>query len=481
MFNGGAAAKGALPQSAAGAADQYGTDGLTSRLGALVRQNSSFWILLLLLVGVALGGGSSREDVQWLVVLRPFAVLCCLAGLLLLDRAAIVRFRGTLIFAGAILALIVAHLIPLPPEIWTALPGRQLAADAATAAGMAQPWRPIALVPWRAWNSFYAALVPLAALLLAIGCTPRQRTHLLLAVLLVGGVSATIGFFQALAPGRGIMQIYQHASVGMPIGLLANRNHQAALLCCMLPLLAAFASEPVGRSGVRRWLALAAGLGILPVILATGSRAGLVLLPIALVSVPLIYRAPPRRARQAVPGAGRGRIAAFIGIVAVVALVGFLVSRGYSLERLMATNTGEEQRVASWGPIFEMTKTYFPVGSGIGSFVDAYEVGEPEGLLGTTYLNHAHNDPLELLLEAGLPGMLLLFAAIVGWGWRMVVMIRHPWRETHGVTIARAGAAAIFVLGLASIVDYPLRVPLIACLFAIASVWLAAPEPARRD
>ena len=53
--------------------------------------------------------------------------------------------RVPLILLGALAALMAIQLIPLPPGIWTALPGRERYLEAAAAIGIPQPWRPISL------------------------------------------------------------------------------------------------------------------------------------------------------------------------------------------------------------------------------------------------------------------------------------------------------------------------------------------------
>ena len=67
---------------------------------------------------------------------------------------------------------------------------------------------------------------------------------------------------------------------------------------------------------------------------------------------------------------------------------------------------------------------YAPFGGGFGSFEAAYKIVEPVNLLSLQYLNHAHNDYLELAIEAGLPGLALagLWIVLIGWlSWRAVV------------------------------------------------------------
>ena len=46
----------------------------------------------------------------------------------------------------------------------------------------------------------------------------------------------------------------------------------------------------------------------------------------------------------------------------------------------------------------------------------------------------------------------------------------------HSVQLGLLGAFAILILGLWSFVDYPLRVPSLASLAAIAAVWMTVPR-----
>ena len=97
---------------------------------------------------------------------------------------------------------------------------------------------------------------------------------------------------------------------------------------------------------------------------------------------------------------------------------------------------------------------------------------EPRSILDTTYVNHAHNDFLEVLLTAGLPALVLLAAALVLW----LVATRRAFSRSaprsNDMVYARLGAVLVVLLALASVSDYPLRVPSLACFFVIAAVWL---------
>lgn len=435
------------------------------------REDYPFWTLLVFLSLVFLMGGSGRDDVLSLILLRPLAVVALAVGLFGLTREEIRAHRGLLMFGGALIGLIALHLVPLPPSIWASLPGRDLAREAGEVAGIAQPWRPLSLIPWRGWNSLFAALVPLAALVLAIRCTARQREHLLKAVLILVAASMLWAIAQVASGYASSLSLYRITNPASPTGLYANRNHFAALICSALPMLAFLAARDGGERGatqLRWWLIAAIGCAAIVLLLVIGSRSGIVLAFVGLALGALILA----RGRSRAEGRGRWLAIAAGGAALglVVALTAYL-ARAEALERLFAE--GDENRLATWGPIAQMIWAYFPFGSGIGSFVDVYRVAEPRELLHLSYLNHAHNDWLEWPLETGLPGLALLLGAVIAWVAKSTrLLTARP--EDRAARLALVGAAVLLILALASIADYPTRAPSIACLAAIAAVWMAS-------
>jgi O-antigen ligase len=101
-------------------------------------------------------------------------------------------------------------------------------------------------------------------------------------------------------------------------------------------------------------------------------------------------------------------------------------------------------------------------------------------LLSTIYMNQAHNEPLQLAIEGGVPALMLLGLFVWWWARTAVAIVRT--RES--VTRRTLGIAAIgmtVILMASSLVDYPLRTPLLGALFAIAAVMMmrATPAPVR--
>lgn len=456
---------------------RIGTAAYGQRLPALVQSARFFAVAGFLGLTFLIGGGSS-EDIDSLVVLRPLAVLFSGVGLLGLTAAHWQKAWPLLGMAAVIFALVLVHLVPLPPAWWQALPGRAILAEVDPVAGLGPVWRPLAMVPGAGWASFFALFVPFAVVVNGVQLTSEQRYRLLPVLLGLGLLSGLVSVLQVIGDPLGPLYFYRQTNNGAAVGLFANRNHQAILLACLFPLLPVFAqtARPLGNAARARGLvALGLGAALVPLVLVTGSRAGLILGALGLASCLLLYRG-------AMPGPawGRGRSAAPRLMVmlagagaALLAALTVLAQRGEALQRLLGTSRLDD-RWQMWPHIAAMAWKYFPAGSGIGSFIEVFQIDEPDALLSLSYINHAHNDWLELLLVAGLPGMILLALALVGYVRATISAFRQDAGGAAGrdVVFARLGAVLLALLALGSVGDYPLRTPSLACVFAVAILWL---------
>ena len=427
-------------------------------------------------------GGSSKDYVPGLAVLRPLAVLALAIGLYGFQRADWHRFRLPLAFMAATLGLIALHLVPLPPSFWMALPGRDLAVLAGEAAGIEPPWRPLSLVPYRGWNAFYATLVPAAVMVCAAQLDRDQHKALAFLVLGAAVISALWASVQAISGYAPSTFLYGAPRVNVPNGLFANRNHLAALLVACLPLLALIASQS---KGARASLTVAACAGVaaflMLIALTTGSRAGIVLSAVSIFASALIWRARPKRASAKTRGAKKPAWASYaVGVFGIAGLgvVALILSQTTGFERLVNAGAGEveEFRFTVWRTIAGFAPTYLPFGSGIGSFVEVFKVHEPDEMLGQSYWNHAHNDWLEWAVEGGVPAIALMVVTILGWGTRALALARNSQRGRIETQLGLAGAIILFILGVWSLVDYPLRTPALASLAALCAIWMALPS-----
>jgi O-antigen ligase len=313
------------------------------------------------------------------------------------------------------------------------------------------------------------------------------RGRLLLAQLVVGiaCASALLGLLQFAAGGTDL-HLFRTTSENSAVGLFANRNHQAVLMACALPILAAVTSirlrQEEQRSARLRGITLSAAVLLLMGLAATGSRMGLLLGVIGLASAAAIWAVRPeglgiRRLRSRAWLIGAGLAGAAIASVAV------LIARSGSFARLMNDPLGQT-RADAIGPILKATRSFLPFGSGFGTFEPVYRRFEPDSLLSNVYLNQAHNEPLQLALEGGIPALVLLLLFLAWWVHAAFRSVR-PRGSASRRAVGIAMTATTFILMLSSLVDYPLRTPLLSALFAIACIELVrskrrveAPRPA---
>ncbi len=444
--------------------------------GGLRETRWSFLLALTLVAAVFLMGGGSRLDIASLPILRPLAVLIGGAALLMDRRWSL---HTPLALLGALALIMTIQLLPLPPAVWTALPGRGIVERIAPAIGAAQPWRAVSLSRDGTINALFALVVPLAMLLVLSRLEPVARGRVPLVFALWIGLSGLWGLMQVGGPPSSALYLYRITIPGSAAGLFANPNHQAVLLACLFPLLAYWAKRPtgIGTFAFRLWVAAGVAILLVPMLIVTGSRAGLGLGAAAALASLLVVRSPvvvPARSRGLRPPRPLPRRWLLAGLGIAAAGVGGLLwlERGV-IDRIFATTSLGELRATLLPRLVEFVWSQFPVGSGFGSFEKLWRIGEPTALLNPAYLNHAHNDLAEFLIEGGLGSLLLLAAAALLCARAGAI----AWRA-RGATLdepmllARASTVILAVLCAASLVDYPLRTPTGSMLAAAALAWL---------
>lgn len=416
----------------------------------------------LFLLGCLLLGGSPQGI--WRNLALQLAAMALLVWALLARSRTHPTAAGRTLLSLALLWFAVAllQLVPLPPALWSVLPGRGPVVEGFLLRGELLPWLPLSLTPAETSAALPVMAVPLAimAAMLWLGA---YRSRWCVGALMLGAlISVLLGTLQLLAGGP---YLYPIANVGAPAGLFANANHQATLLLALVPFLAAVigAERKPGRVGSREGMSrmlMAAG-GLIVVLLGialNGSLAALSLaVPVLLVSLTL-----------ALPKLGRaGGLLAMLGAVLLVGAVALQAIRGPA---------GDGASVTIRADIYQRTAAAiadtFPIGTGIGSYESYYPLYEEPASVDRFFVNHAHSDPLEWLLETGLPGALLLLAFLLWWLRRCLAIWRADQRDLQALAGTIASAA---ILGH-SLVDYPLRDAAIQAVFAFSLVLMADPR-----
>ena len=420
----------------------------------------------LLLAVLAFAGGASRYDEDQQTIARLAAIIATATTLWPLELATLRREKWLLSFVVCGWLLVLLQLVPLPPALWASLPGHDIYAQIAVASGTVG-WRPLSLTPDLTLDACAALLPATASTLAALYLDGRSRIRLGWGVLTVAAISSILGLVQ-LAAGGDSLHLYRESSQNAPVGLFANRNHQAVLLACALPLLGGLAALRL-RAGGRTLptVALAAIVAtvMLFALVSTGSRMGLILAAIGVAGGMLCWRAAGQRI---VPGSLRHAAIAAASVVTALGLGALAAWRSGAVDRLLHTDASET-RATILAPLIDTARAFLPFGAGFGSFDSVYRRFEPDALLSTIYLNQAHNEPLQLAIEGGVPALVLL--ALFIWWWfaaarGIAIADESVSRRTFGIA---AGVVTVILMA-SSLVDYPLRTPLLGALFAFASV-----------
>lgn len=428
-----------------------------------------FILLLALLAALWLAGGASRGDAAGQVVVRAVSLGALAAACLFGERPVVGTARPVAILLLAMVTLVAVQLVPLPPALWQALPGRAPFAAAADIAGQPQPWRPLAIVPGAALNSLMSLVVPVATFLFVIGLKPHERGWTLPLILVLIVAVTLVGMLQV--SGIRLNNPLINDTLGQVGGTFANRNHFALLLaigCIVAPVWAVGDGRRVAWRGPAT---LALVLLFLLMILASGSRAGLVVGVLALsIAGAMTHQEIRRTLRRAPRWAFPALITGLVAMVVVFVLLSMVSDRAASIDRLTAGGTGEDMRSRGLPVVLSMIWAYFPIGAGQGGFDPLFRIHEPFALLKRTYFNHAHNDFLEIVLDAGVAGLLVLLA---GLGWWLMASLR-AWRDaTYTGLLPRLGSAVLLLILVASLFDYPARTPMIMAVAMIAAIWLS--------
>ncbi len=420
---------------------------------------------LLFALALLLGGGSLRFPLTRMIV--ELVAGGVLVGYAVRGwRAPVDRWSGAvMLFLLLLMLLPLVQVIPLPPSLWTALPGRDIAAKAIEYAGLAPRWMPISLQPDATRLAAPYLLVPITLFVVTLHATAPQRVLYGWVIVATALFGALLGLLQA--GGSENFYFYNVGRYTASTGFFANKNHYADLL--LVGMLLAAGLTVTGRrmqlAAPSAWIAGGVIILLLLALPSANSRMGLALLPVALLPA-IVLLVPSHHYR-----AFTLRKAAIAG--AVIALLLAIGTTSGVVTRLIDRFGGDpDMRFTFWPDVITALKTYQPVGSGLGSFIKIFQRHESMTTLHFTYVFHAHNDFMEVALEAGWLGIALMLAGVT-------LLAIGAWRALRPAVWDRltplhvAAVFGILVLLAHSLVDYPMRTLTMASVLAFLAGCLA--------
>ena len=289
------------------------------------------------------------------------------------------------------------------------------------------------------------------------------------AVTVYGALVASFAILQGIAPNGKLYWTWPLQQGGAIYGPYVNHNHYAGLMEMLTPFPLVLAATRF-TDGNRKIFVMAIAALMAGSIFLSGSRGGMLALVAQIVVLALlVMRSKKADWKQPL------LLGAFLILV-----IGFLVwLGGNELTRRLASIHTEAQAELSGGTRVTIDRDGLhmllrkPIlGWGLGTFPIVYPGFR--SFYSTFFVNQAHNDYLQLLVETGLAGFGIA-------AWFLVLLFRNAiaklkdWNQT--TTGALTAAALLGCIGILvhSFLDFNLQIPANAALFYVLCAIVASP------
>jgi O-antigen ligase len=312
-------------------------------------------------------------------------------------------------------------------------------------------------------------------------------------------LEACYGLLQATIPSLGVLweqgTFFGSAYKGYARGTFVNRNHFAAFMGLMWPVLLAYIlnlerklkrkkrKNPRKNQTSTVWeeqlqirqqqifMAFLIGLVILSLVFSQ-SRGGIIASLIAL-SLFLLFA-----------GVRERKIVLFVsGCWFVMFLYGSILGFDALLIRFDYLAGSASGRFHIWKDTLSIVQDHPLTGTGLGSYATVFEIYQAH-LLDTQEVTNAHNDYLELASELGLPVTFLLVGWVWGYWWRKALTL---WRSRNRLPSEERLMGAGTLAGIAAflihcLVDFNWQIPACQLYFVMLLVLLssAVNDPAEK-
>jgi O-antigen ligase len=290
--------------------------------------------------------------------------------------------------------------------------------------------------------------------------------RLVLVMMGVALLEAVYGLIQALVPTLGVLWVdYVQAYKGSARGTFINRNHFAGFIEMVWPLAFGFTMAQGGwrqeRYTLKRILAserlnrqALLALGIVVLLLAllfSRSRAGIAGALIGFLTFILVARSGRR-------GMSRYTWLMLAGIVGMLVVYSISIGIGPITERFFTLSDGDS-RLDFWRDSLPIIKDH-PLGIGLRNYekvIPVYNVS----MLADRRLEYAHNDYLQLLIEAGWIGFIALVTGFSIFMWKSICRIKHmnPHKDPMRFFLGLGAFSGLISMAFHSFFDFNLQIP----------------------
>ena len=276
-----------------------------------------------------------------------------------------------------------------------------------------------------------------------------------------GAVVASFALLQGLAPNGKLYWVFTLEQGGAIYGPYVNHNHYAGLMEMLMPFPLVLAATHY-TSGIRKIVVAGIAALMAASIFLSGSRGGMVAFVAQMVALGVLLVLKRK---------GSWKQPLMLGSFLAVVIIFLVWMGGNELTQRLISVHSEAREEINGGVRLTIDRDCLrmlvkrPIlGWGLGTFPTVYP--EFRSFYTNFFVNQAHNDYLQLLVETGLAG----FAIAV---WFLVLVFRQAasklknWTETaSGALTVAAGLGCVGIL-VHSFLDFNLQIPANAALFYV--------------
>lgn len=378
------------------------------------------------------------------------------------------------------------QLLILPAIVWTHIPGWDIYLEGLTLAGYEDPGaRAISVIPYETEMAWLRLLPPLIVFLLAIGLPTRQLRWLVNWLLGLAVLQALLGLIQY---GDGPDSIFRFGNTLMgtsATGTYVNRNHLAGLLEMVLPISLALLAARLGHSQHRQrrrrslrhhlvrlisqfnhtTLYAASSLALLLGLIFTQARAGVSLAMLGILLSMLVF------IRRLGSKAAYGWIGSFAALGLGLALT---IGLAPVVQNFTQQDISADQRWTIYSDTLNSIETFFPFGTGMGTFPEVYRHFQTPEIF--SFINRAHNDYLEWMSDGGIFIAILILLSFWCFLTQWLSILRKDSDSSFRLLQIGAGIGLLLIL-LHSLIDFNLHIPANAIYFAfLSAIFLHRPH-----
>ncbi|SFP56674.1 Protein glycosylation ligase [Variovorax sp. PDC80] len=280
-------------------------------------------------------------------------------------------------------------------------------------------------------------------------------------VLAAGVINALVGLLQYGNLAGDLLPWITSPTAGRAWGLLRQRNQFGTLIS--LALVAALWFYAKRDSRRMRAGLVAAAVMLIAATAASGSRTGALQLALIAVAAGVVAWKERRSTSDPIPARRLPPPLALLAILPLyfalnwllpqLAAIGTsskaLTSAGALVQRLQPTALGNESRLTLWHNVLSLIAERPLTGWGWGELSYAHFMAVYPGPRFPVLLDNAHNLPLHLAVELGIPAAVLICG-----GFLWLVISARPWRECDPNRLMAWGLVGVILVH--SLLEYPL-------------------------